>query len=181
MPAAASEFAEGGVAPMIVLAGGGVAAIVLAAVTDCGTDCAEGSAGGVDFATIEALSGVASCFQKAQRGPDWQPTSATIARTIQRARCAVNLILPGYLFDWLASRSATARQLRGPWRDRPGRSVADWFLRSGRSVEKLVVSKSSARLVGAVYRFGRWRAFCRASGRHGTLAARSRTGARRGL
>jgi hypothetical protein len=111
--AAAIELAEGGAAPMIVLA---VAGDVLAAARDCGTDCVEGSAGAADRATSEAFSGVVSCFHQAQRGPDWQPTSATIARTIQRARFARELIgwLPfrlatcstGYLLDWLASRLA---------------------------------------------------------------------------
>jgi hypothetical protein len=72
IPAAAIELAEGGVAPMIVLAAGGA---MLAAARDCGTDCVEGSAGGPDFATSEAFSGEVSCFQNAQRGPDWQPTS----------------------------------------------------------------------------------------------------------
>jgi hypothetical protein len=80
IPAAANEFAEGGVAPTIELAGGTLAGAVLAAVTDCGVDCVEGN-GGADLATSELLSEAVSCFQNAQRGPDWQPARAQAART----------------------------------------------------------------------------------------------------
>jgi hypothetical protein len=86
------------------------------------------------------LSGVASCFQKAQRGPDWQPTSATIARTIQRDRCAVDLILPGYLFDLLPFRLACC-----PIGDRP----------HGSGVVPVGIARAiCCRLVSAIRRIG---------------------------
>jgi hypothetical protein len=69
IPAAANELADGGVAPTIELEGGVATGAGLAAVTDCGVDCVEGS-GGADLATSELLSEAESCFQNAQRGPD---------------------------------------------------------------------------------------------------------------
>lgn len=89
--AAAMEFAEGGVAPTIVLVDGGAVAGAFVAVTDCGTDCDEGSTGAVDFATNDEFSGV-SCLQNAQRGPDWQPTSMQIATTTNPTWFARELI-----------------------------------------------------------------------------------------
>jgi hypothetical protein len=74
-----------------------------AAVADCGIDCVEGS-GGAALATSDALSGDESCFQNAQRGPDWQPAKATIASTTKTPLYARKLIV------WLPARSARRRK-----------------------------------------------------------------------
>jgi hypothetical protein len=172
MPAVASEFADGGVAAAIELAEGGAAVAGAAAVAVCGTDCVEGRAGAA-CATSDAFSGDASCFQKAQRGPDWQPVIATIARTTNRARFAREIM------DWLPSRLtgvSTENDRRGNARTNCGSPGAN----SCRSVEKLVVSKSSAKPPGAVHRFDYGMpAARRPTENHPSLAARSRTDARR--
>jgi hypothetical protein len=137
--AAAIEFAEGGVAPTIefVAAGGADAAA-----NDCGTDCVEGRTGAVDFATSDPLSGEASCFQNAQRGADWQPTSAKIATTTNPTWFVRELI--ARLLSRIANFSMGESSCR-QCRHRKG-------MRRNR-MEKSVVSKSSAKPAGPVYRF----------------------------
>jgi hypothetical protein len=139
--AAAIEFADGGVAPTIELIAAGGAAV---AANDCGTDCDEGSAGAVDFATSDAFSGEVSCFQNAQRGPDWQPASKKIATTTNPARFVRELIA------WLPSRMANFSMGKSSWRQRRFRKVT-----MQNRIEKCVVSKSSAKQVGPVHRFDR--------------------------
>jgi hypothetical protein len=143
--AAAIEFAEGGVAPTIVLAEDGG---VVAAANDCGTDCDEGSAGAADRATSDAFSGDVLCFHQAQRGPDWQPTSwlptsAKIATTTNPARFVRELI------SWLPSRMANFSMGESSWRRCRLRNET-----LQKRIEKSVVFKSSAKLVGPVHRFG---------------------------
>jgi hypothetical protein len=163
--AAAIEFAEGGVAPTIELVAAGGA---VAAANDCGTDCVEGRAGALDFATSEALSGDASCFQNAHRGADWQPTSAKIATTTNPNWFVRELIsrLPSRMANFSLGESSCrhGRRRKGTVRNR---------------MEKSVVSKSSAKPVGPIHRFNR--VACTALHfllRRIALAARSRTDAR---
>jgi hypothetical protein len=160
--AAAIEFADGGVAPTIefVAAGGADAAA-----NDCGTDCVEGRAGAVDFATSDAFSGEVSCFQNAHRGADWQPTSAKIATTTNPIWFIRELI------SWLPSRLANVSPCRH-------RRCGKGMIRN--RTEKSVTSKSSAKTVGPVHRFDcvAFNAPSFSSLGVPALAARSRTGAR---
>jgi hypothetical protein len=84
---AATEFAEGGVAAARSVSG--------VAVSE-GNVGAVGTAGAASATTVASFAALSGFFQKAQRGPDWQPTSpATVRTTHARMKFDWFMSLPG--------------------------------------------------------------------------------------
>src|SRR5262249_7769497 len=70
---------------------GGAAGVSPAMATGCGVDCADGNTGSAERATADA-SGAPSCFQNAQRGPDWQPHRAANITIVINVRTAFRVM-----------------------------------------------------------------------------------------
>jgi hypothetical protein len=60
--------------------------------TDCGVDCAEGSAGVFELEATAEFSAALSCFHQANLGADWQPTTADKAATRGNDRSTVRFM-----------------------------------------------------------------------------------------